>query len=955
MTTPLDSSPVALVRAPLGLALTVVILLVACMFALTQSIAEGATQDVDSRPSRPDREHPWADRFARVSGRILEHDGSPAAGLTVELLAYGPSTRWPDEHRPTPVNDLKVSRGETDAAGRFTLGRARVTNLHLLSIDPGGPRSTARVLEQSLEFGATTQLDDVVLAQCGVVTGTVVDENGDPIAGARVRLGPVPERLVDSGVLDANDSTRLAVASGADLEVAETGDYLMRPTSRFPLSTGFTRDDGSFKLERVPIGVVSGGVDAEGHVATVVQEFELEDEVDIGEQVLREGRRVEVTVFDAAGEPVSDVEVLVGARSAASPFAFLQHATWAEESGVYEALAVHPEGAPVAFARGLECSSWTDAFSKGTVADLTVDLPSAGSLTLRVADGDGAPLSDLAFRMRPASAASPSAALGHVAFAAGAPRPWTSLNEVEPGLYVQEATPFGTWLIEARADGAVVHETTVEHSGNRDAAIELAGDECTALSFRLLERGSESPIEGVHIVALAPAGFVYEPLSSSWTDSDGRARVKFLPASLTDSAHSDIERFRDEYLITFEHPGFGTSYLQVASKHLAARGEIVRRMGRSTSIEGRVSWGGNSPEDRYMVALQPATPDFRGVFYAQLASTDEDGVFRIGSVAEGSYELRLSNRFFHGEPIEALTGGVHFRPVTSLLVEAKATCVTKADITLSERGETLPGWFEGQVVEDGVPLPGVTVIFHGKPRYTIETDEQGRFRTEALDPDRSYAISVYRDGALAVDDMETRPIFRGVGSVPSGSAMTLNLVVELRPIVIEVKEAGTGRPIAEAFVECVGPHGLMESTTDADGILATTLRVAQGPLRLAAGAPGSRVVAINVPFDDGDDVIRAVIELPEAIDVSGNVLFDASVATGVVRVAVAGNGDARQVDITINAIRQDDGTYTFSESRLIPGMYEATFKRANGTIVEVQFFVPSSGTDALVLDFRTDD
>ncbi|MCA8974557.1 MAG: carboxypeptidase regulatory-like domain-containing protein [Planctomycetes bacterium] len=110
----------------------------------------------------------------RLSGRVLDAHGRPLSGWYVYAICAG--------------DDFWYRGGHTDAEGRFAFGQRPATGTFSLSTNPRG--SAAAVLV-SRDVDAT-QSQDLVVPDGALPSGTVkahfVDANGQPVAGAVVKL-----------------------------------------------------------------------------------------------------------------------------------------------------------------------------------------------------------------------------------------------------------------------------------------------------------------------------------------------------------------------------------------------------------------------------------------------------------------------------------------------------------------------------------------------------------------------------------------------------------------------------------------------------------------------------------------------------------------------------------------------------------------------------------------------
>lgn len=127
------------------------------------------------------------DSAGSISGRVTLAD-KPAAGVTVMLT--------PGEDN-TPINK-PVARTTTDDDGRFQFSRVPAGNYLIQTFTPAfvGPNDTRRGPGKAimLNDGETVDGVDIALTRGGVITGRIVDAEGQPLIEQHVRLFSVTER-----------------------------------------------------------------------------------------------------------------------------------------------------------------------------------------------------------------------------------------------------------------------------------------------------------------------------------------------------------------------------------------------------------------------------------------------------------------------------------------------------------------------------------------------------------------------------------------------------------------------------------------------------------------------------------------------------------------------------------------------------------------------------------------
>jgi len=132
---------------------------------------------------------------ATLKGQVRFANGSPAAGVTVEVF----SSRSVGEGPPRPPGLLpreSGARGETDARGSFLLTQLE-PGLHVLRVRGGGVK-TETIPEVRLERSRENAL--AITVQPGsTLRGVVVGEQGTPLVGVKVHVKSRPPRVLETG------------------------------------------------------------------------------------------------------------------------------------------------------------------------------------------------------------------------------------------------------------------------------------------------------------------------------------------------------------------------------------------------------------------------------------------------------------------------------------------------------------------------------------------------------------------------------------------------------------------------------------------------------------------------------------------------------------------------------------------------------------------------------------
>ena len=200
---------------------------------------------------------------APISGQVVDGEGRPVAGARITTVV---NTREGRSLR------LEERSSESGPDGRFRLRKLPAGRLHALEAVREG-FAPARQLADS------TAPVRLVLRRGALATGRIVDEEGVPVAGARVSLATKGEE-------------------GA-------------PAAYKPFEA--TADpEGRFRISGLSAGWFTFRADNPGFVAAVVEHVripEQETEVDLGEIRLPAGGAIEGIVTDAHGRPVAEAWV----------------------------------------------------------------------------------------------------------------------------------------------------------------------------------------------------------------------------------------------------------------------------------------------------------------------------------------------------------------------------------------------------------------------------------------------------------------------------------------------------------------------------------------------------------------------------------------------------------------------------------------------------------------------
>ncbi|HVR96557.1 MAG TPA: carboxypeptidase regulatory-like domain-containing protein, partial [Thermoanaerobaculia bacterium] len=210
-----------------------------------------------------------------LEGRVVDPQNRPVEGVEVRHSSGGIRGRF------LMLRDEEYTPIFSAADGLFAVPDLRAGDKLFISFRKQGYTTTDL---QELEV-PQAELLRVVLKPGSRVAGRVVDEAGDPVAGARVSLQSAGTQLVLGG-------------------------------GRFParmIGTGLSEEDGSFSILGVEAGKVTLNASATGFLAKEMTALEVPAGRDLEglEVVLGRGAMVVGRVLGPSGSPVADAQVEV--------------------------------------------------------------------------------------------------------------------------------------------------------------------------------------------------------------------------------------------------------------------------------------------------------------------------------------------------------------------------------------------------------------------------------------------------------------------------------------------------------------------------------------------------------------------------------------------------------------------------------------------------------------------
>ncbi len=168
-----------------------------------------------------------------VIGTVLDTSGAPVVGAQVQLGAYQGWADGAEAIRLEASYDLRGFAIETDQVGRFRFAVPVPTAVGVrLTVNPEGFLDSYTVNFNPASRGGqpilqagVRDLGEILLATTGSVSGMVLDEQGRPVEGVKMGLGPTSSQTYGRDVFTRKDGSYV-------IDHAPVGTYGIRANSK---------------------------------------------------------------------------------------------------------------------------------------------------------------------------------------------------------------------------------------------------------------------------------------------------------------------------------------------------------------------------------------------------------------------------------------------------------------------------------------------------------------------------------------------------------------------------------------------------------------------------------------------------------------------------------------------------------------------------------------------------
>ncbi|MFH0944002.1 MAG: carboxypeptidase regulatory-like domain-containing protein [Planctomycetota bacterium] len=647
-------------------------------------------------------------------GRIVEPDGTPVPDMGIEALAATVHDFFPDlgslfNEEPTEINVVKgVAR--SDENGRFRFEKLEPRGIYVLGIDSGGARSTIRFVDHAPNPGEVVDLGDVALDPYVIFTGRVVDEDGAPVADARVRATNLPSVIFTFGVQDVRPGFTVAYQEDVNNKwrVAPIPPWITRLVDRFPVPTTRTEEDGTFRLEGVPLGMATVLVDKEDLLSLVHGPVPTGNtgEKTIGDLRMQTGETLVGRVIDSADVPVPNAEILAGAQLELAPAAVLAPVAVSDEAGRFEVaglsdsdhvVAARPEG-------GIEWTIVTDVAPGYDEA--VIRIGGTHSLTVITLNAFGEVLG------RPAVAVQPINRIPLHPLLVPSVSMDRRLSYREDGAAVVKELDPGKYAVTVKAPGYTIGSSNVDLTDG-PAQVEMVLIEEVSVTVQVVEAATGDPVHYATVGVFDPSAkeeMKRVPLSTKRTGPEGTVRLDGLK--------------NGTYRVAVIHPAYAT-----AEEEMIVPGEVaVIELRGGGTLQGRVHMGNNPPDKERFVAMGVRGKER----FPRFTVTDANGEFEVTHLEPGEYSVTIMQRFANQSLSDQISGFEQFMPerfMEATIVEGELTYL---DVDILGAGVDGPtARVRGRVHLNSAPGADMTVSARPRGEWrgqkSARTDENGFF------------------------------------------------------------------------------------------------------------------------------------------------------------------------------------------------------------------------------------
>ena len=733
-----------------------------------------------------------------LRGRLVwASSGEPISGVEVKL-----GEAWLDAVVPK-VEDIAGlaemrsplvfrASGRSNENGVFLLKGVHSRAILFLAFGLQTDTAGFRFIDRSPRPGELLDLGDILVLERGTVTGRVLDDSGQPVVGARVRVVDIPKIAFQFGAERVDAEGMVLWVQGSYRIVMQIPKWVKQYDEIAPFGNAYTKQDGSFEVTGVRPGSPNLIV-TKPELAPIQRSISVTslEQTDIGSLSMGEGEVILGKFVDGNDDPVTTVSVAAGGGNGIVPVAFINKPKPVDSKGEFEITGLPRNQLFLVYQRkvGLpwevsgphrgddEVKIVLGTMAEGMVrvVEGSTQKPYKGPIEFSVCISDESVFMSGFEKMIPGK--------NHFFRSAEKKHEW-AVRDLPEGIY----------RVIARAEGYGLASGVLDlgrKSKNRTTQLNLVA--APRLRFEVVSKKGR-PVEAARIY-WNPAPKRDErkrkdmtgmPIIVGKTDAEGVLEASTIPLGAT--------RFYAR------HPAFALA----SQKEIPSSRTIRFVLGPTGSVEGLVAEDGQPPNEELTVVAAPLgslREEFAGVILPSFTTPGPDGSFRIANLQPGTWRLRAIPSFGKiatPAQMQSMAASSGSRaPSRDIEVVANGEGFVRLEVR-SESSVKGSGSIIGSVYVGGEPAEGAWVqTWAGQRRAEVSKD--GSFELRGLQ-DGDLWIGVERAGT---NGLLPNRLWEGRITIANGAQETLQIDVQAGDVEIEVIDV-LGKPVTSLPLTITG-------------------------------------------------------------------------------------------------------------------------------------------------------
>lgn len=583
-------------------------------------------------PGEPPAEYLAA--LGAITGRVVDAQRNAMADFSVELLGAPLETLVPiqDSWLEKPDFDLTLDRRETktDATGRFRIERVEPAAYHLFRLGGGTNREKWDLCAGQPEPGRIVDVGDLVLDEYAVITGRVLDAAGKPLAGARVRASQLPGEFFKFGGdrLVRGSAVAFQVPGESEWQVYDLPPVLFRLLDMLPYRVAESEADGSFRIEGVPLGMISVVADAPQSLPALRSPVNTGGggEKAVGDLRLAAAETLSGRVIDGAEKPVAKARVYAGPVLPFFPVALLSPLPPTGEDGGFSGDGFSEDSHVVAARRAEAVEFTVEEDVVPGIDEPTLRVDDTTTLTVRVKDAAGESI------RAPRVFVQPKNELSDATFLQPPLDTASRTSYAEDGSIEVAGLSRAKFIVFAKKDGFAIGKSEVDLSAG-PASVEIALEPERIGSVRVVAKATGRPIEHALVLALdredgeSPSPIPIAPIAMERTDENGLVVLKGLDEG--------------RQFVRAMHPGYAAIDGELV---VGAGGVLVLELPQGGTLKGVIRRDGAPIAESHVVLAFMEQDSFTAMPRLTRANAG-DGVYEFTRLPEGPYFVQAGKDF----------------------------------------------------------------------------------------------------------------------------------------------------------------------------------------------------------------------------------------------------------------------------------------------------------------------